>query len=317
MLAENMYRHKSSISSLVNNIEKVIVGKRSTVELVITSLLAKGHVLIEDIPGVGKTMLVNSLAKSSGLTFSRIQCTPDMLPSDITGFNLYDINTGKGKFTPGPLMSQLVLADEINRTSPKTQSSFLEAMEEYQVSIDGVSHPLPQPFMVLATQNPIECVGTYPLPEAQMDRFLMRISLGYPNPAQEFTMLERFMASNPLDSLQPVLRAQDIIELQDAAMEVHVSDSVKGYILNIINATRNHKDLALGASPRASIALLKAAQAYALIQGGAYVTPEDVQALAEPVLAHRLILNVEAKINGRTQKQIINEIVSRIKVPLE
>lgn len=303
--------------SITENIERVLIGKRDSIELVLVALLCNGHVLIEDVPGVGKTVLVNSLAASLDMSFKRVQCTPDMLPSDILGFTLYDINTGTGSFKPGPIMSQLFLADEINRTSPKTQAALLEAMEEGQITVDGSTYPLPRPFMVLATQNPIESVGTYPLPEAQMDRFLMRISLGYPNESEENDILRRFREGNPLKSLKPVADAGEILKLQAAVPLVNVSQPVMNYILAIVRATRTNNLVELGASPRASISLMKCAQALALVRGYSFVRPEDVRILAESVLAHRLILSKNALMKGVRKQDVLKRIISSTPVPVK
>ena len=297
-LSESIPGMTRQINGIMENIQKVIVGKEEPIRLLLTALLCRGHVLIEDVPGVGKTMLVNALAKSARLSFSRIQCTPDMLPSDVTGFTMFDVKTGAKTFHPGPVMSQLLLADEINRTSPKTQSSLLEAMDEYQISVDGDTYQLPRPFMVMATQNPIECVGTFPLPEAQMDRFLLKISLGYPDAQEEVSMLDRFAVKNPLDTLDTVVTVEEILALQEAVTYITVSDPIRSYIIDLINATRTNEWTRLGALPRASIALMRASQAAALIRGSDYVRPDDVQLMAQPVLAHRLLISAQGKTPG-------------------
>lgn len=315
-LSENLPGITRKINQVVENIQKVIVGKEEPIRLMLTALLCRGHVLIEDVPGVGKTMLVNALAKSASLSFSRIQCTPDMLPSDVTGFTMFDVKTGAKTFHPGPVMSQLLLADEINRTSPKTQSSLLEAMDEYQVSVDGETYELPKPFMVMATQNPIECVGTFPLPEAQMDRFLLKISLGYPDAREEVAMLGRFAVDNPLDTLAPVVSVEEILALQEAVARVTVSDPMRAYIITLINATRQNEWTRLGASPRASIALMRAAQATALMRGSDFVRPDDVQAMAEPVLAHRLMISAQGKLQGLSGQQVVAQVLQGVSVPL-
>ena len=314
-LSENLPGITRKINQVVENIQKVIVGKEEPIRLMLTALLCRGHVLIEDVPGVGKTMLVNALAKSASLSFSRIQCTPDMLPSDVTGFTMFDVKTGAKTFHPGPVMSQLLLADEINRTSPKTQSSLLEAMDEYQVSVDGETYELPKPFMVMATQNPIECVGTFPLPEAQMDRFLLKISLGYPDAREEVAMLGRFAVDNPLDTLAPVVSVEEILALQEAVARVTVSDPMRAYIITLINATRQNEWTRLGASPRASIALMRAAQATALMRGSDFVRPDDVQAMAEPVLAHRLMISAQGKLQGLSGQQVVAQVLQGVSVP--
>ena len=315
-LSENLPGITRKINQVVENIQKVIVGKEEPIRLMLTALLCRGHVLIEDVPGVGKTMLVNALAKSASLTFSRIQCTPDMLPSDVTGFTMFDVKTGAKTFHPGPVMSQLLLADEINRTSPKTQSSLLEAMDEYQVSVDGETYDLPRPFMVMATQNPIECVGTFPLPEAQMDRFLLKISLGYPDAREEINMLGRFAVDNPLDTLDTVVSVEEILALQEAVTHVTVSDPMRAYIISVISATRQNEWTRLGASPRASLALMRAAQATALMRGSDFVRPDDVQAMAGPVLAHRLLISAQGKLQGLGGQQVVDQVLRGVPVPL-
>ena len=315
-LSENLPGITRKINQVVENIQKVIVGKEEPIRLMLTALLCRGHVLIEDVPGVGKTMLVNALAKSASLTFSRIQCTPDMLPSDVTGFTMFDVKTGAKAFHPGPVMSQLLLADEINRTSPKTQSSLLEAMDEYQVSVDGETYDLPRPFMVMATQNPIECVGTFPLPEAQMDRFLLKISLGYPDAREEINMLGRFVVDNPLDTLDTVVSVEEILALQEAVTHVTVSDPMRAYIISVISATRQNEWTRLGASPRASLALMRAAQATALMHGSDFVRPDDVQAMAGPVLSHRLLISAQGKLQGLGGQQVVDQVLRGVPVPL-
>ena len=312
---EKMPVYENKVRMLTENIESVVVCKRSTIALLLTALLCRGHVLLEDVPGVGKTMLVNSLAKSLSLSFQRVQCTPDMLPGDITGFTMYNIHTGQSEYKQGPIMSQLFLADEINRTSPKTQAALLEAMEERQVTVDGTTYPLPKPFMVLATQNPVESEGTFPLPEAQLDRFLMRVRMGYPSKEQEIELLSRFDQADPFEALQPVAGVLDVLELQQAAAGVFVSEAIKEYIVELIAATRAAKYVSLGASPRAGLNLMKASQAFALINGGSFVTPEDVRAIAVPVLAHRLILNREGKMKQISSEKVIRDILAQIPVP--
>jgi len=304
------------IKDIQSNMEKVIVGKQEAIQLILVALLGQGHVLIEDVPGVGKTTMVSALAKSLNLSFKRIQFTPDVLPSDITGFSMYNFNKGKMEFHPGLIMSQIILADEINRTSPKTQSSLLEVMEENQVTVDGITYPVPQPFMVLATQNPVEYIGTYPLPEAQLDRFFLKVSIGYPDKKDEMTILSRFQADNPLQSLEPVANAEDIKEVQRLVRQVKVANPIQEYIAQITGRTRDHKDLALGASPRGSIFLMRAAQAYAVLQGRDYVIPDDVQKMAIPVLSHRLILKPEARLKEMTAERVIKSILNTIFVPV-
>ncbi len=304
------------LSTIISNIENVIFGKRQEIELVIIALLAKGHVLIEDMPGVGKTTLVGALAKSFDCSFSRIQFTADILPSDITGFTMYNQATAQFDFKKGAVMSQFVLADEINRTSPKTQASLLEVMEENQVTVDGQTYPVPAPFMVLATQNPVEYVGTFPLPEAQLDRFLMKLSLGYPSVQDETEMLYRYRESNPLTKLASVATAQDILKFQDMVEKIHVDTILNRYIVELIAQSRNNDYLLLGASPRASLCLMRSAQAHAFFEGRDYVRPQDIKAMAVPVLSHRLKLKQEAKVNKITQQQIVNQLLQTVPVPL-
>ncbi|NLN42520.1 MAG: MoxR family ATPase, partial [Clostridiales bacterium] len=271
---------------------------------------------IEDVPGVGKTTLVSALAKSLDLTFRRIQFTPDVLPSDITGFSMYNFKTGEMEFHPGMVMGQVILADEINRSSPKTQSSLLEVMEEGQVTVDGKTYPLPEPFIVLATQNPVEYIGTFPLPEAQLDRFCLKVTLGYPSKRQEMLILSRFQYNNPLDSLQPVANKDDIIKLQKLTREVRVADAIRDYITSLVSMTRDHPDLTLGASPRGSLFLMRASQAHALLDGRNYVIPDDVQKMVIPVLAHRLILKPEARLKDMTPERILKSIINTVYVPI-
>lgn len=300
---------------LADNVERVIVGKRKVVELAIIALISKGHLLIEDAPGVGKTMLARSLAKSIDLTFKRIQFTPDMLPSDITGVSVYNQKTTDFEFRPGPIMAQIVLADEINRATPKVQSALLECMEEAQITVDGVPHKMPSPFHVLATQNPIEYEGTFPLPETQLDRFLLRISLGYPSVADEIAIMERQQYSHPIEELGPAVGAADILGLQEAVRNIYVDDLVKRYIASLVEATRHHPSIYLGASPRGSLGLFRTAQAHALLQGRDYVLPDDVKALAESVLAHRLIVSSTAQSADRSGKASIAELLETVPVP--
>ena len=306
---------KHIVSRIRENIAQAIVGKDEVVELVLIALMSQGHVLIEDVPGMGKTALVSSLARSVGCTFARIQFTPDVLPSDITGFTMPG-SQGQFEFRPGPLMSQIVLADEINRTSPKTQSALLEAMEERQVTVDGVTYPLPAPFMVLATQNPVEYIGTYPLPEAQMDRFFMRITMGYPSAREEMDILARYAHDNPREHLSAVVSDQDILSLQAQARDIFVSEKVMEYLVTLVNRTRNHPSLELGASPRGTLALMRAAQGSALLDGRSYCLPDDVQRVALPVLAHRLSLKPEAKYKELTCDRIMAAILKEVRVPV-
>ncbi len=306
---------KQIVSRIRENIAQAIVGKDEVVELVLIALMSQGHVLIEDVPGMGKTALVSSLARSVGCTFARIQFTPDVLPSDITGFTMPG-SQGQFEFRPGPLMSQIVLADEINRTSPKTQSALLEAMEERQITVDGVTYPLPAPFMVLATQNPVEYIGTYPLPEAQMDRFFMRITMGYPSAREEMDILARYAHDNPREHLSAVVNDQDILALQAQARDIFVSEKVMEYLVALVNRTRSHPALELGASPRGTLALMRAAQGSALLEGRSYCLPDDVQRVALPVLAHRLSLKPEAKYKELTCDRVMAAILKEVRVPV-
>lgn len=300
---------------LIENIERVIFGKRDAVELAVIGLLAQGHLLIEDVPGVGKTMLAKAMARSIGGTFRRIQFTPDMLPSDITGVSIFNPGTRAFEFRPGPIMANIVLADEINRATPKTQAALLEAMEERQVSVDGVTYPLPQPFLVLATQNPIEYEGTFPLPEAELDRFMLRIRLGYPSRRDELAILEAQQFRHPIETLEQVVQLEELRRAQEEIRKVHVSAEVKTYLLEIVEHTRKHSDVYLGASPRGALALFRTAQARAVLRGRDYVLPDDVKALVQPCLAHRLILNPSARMREITPEQILAEIVNRVPVP--
>ena len=300
---------------LTSNIEKVIVGKRSTIELAITGLLSQGHLLIEDVPGVGKTMLARSMARSLGCSFSRIQFTPDMLPSDVTGVSIFNQVKREFEFRPGPIIAQIILADEINRATPKTQAALLEAMEERQVTVDGVTHILPKPFMVMATQNPIEYEGTFPLPEAQVDRFLLRIHLGYPIADAEIQVLERQQFHHPFEEIQQAVSAEELITAQQAVKNIYVSTGMKRYIVELINQTRKHPEVYLGASPRGSLALFRSAQALAAITGRDFVLPDDIKTLAVPTLAHRVILGPGARLRDLTAQQIIEEILGSVPIP--
>jgi MoxR-like ATPase len=300
---------------VIDNVEQVIVGKRATVELTVIGLLSQGHLLIEDVPGVGKTMLARSLASSVGCSFGRIQFTPDMLPSDVTGVSIFNQATREFEFRPGPVMSQIVLTDEINRATPKTQSALLEVMEERQATVDGVTHDLPQPFMVLATQNPIEYEGTFPLPEAQMDRFLLRVRIGYPALDDEIIVLERQQFHHPIEDLQAVVTTEEVLEAQEAVKAVFVSPAVKQYIVELINQTRNHQDVYLGASPRGSLTLYRSGQARAAVQGRDFVLPDDVKALALAALAHRVILSPRARLRELTAEHVVQEILDSLPVP--
>ncbi len=299
---------------VMQNISRVIVGKTSSLELLLTALLAEGHLLLDDVPGVGKTLLARSLAKSMGGTFKRIQFTPDLLPADVTGFNIYDRQSGQFKFQPGPVMANVLLADEINRAIPRTQSSLLESMEEGQVTVDGVTLTLPRPFMVIATQNPVELEGTFPLPEAQLDRFLLRLKLGYPSAVDEVTILDRFQQDDPLNDLEVVITPPQVFALQQARREILVAAPVKEYIVNLVRATRESPSLRFGASPRASLHLMRAAQALAALRGRTYVLPDDVKWLAEPVLCHRLIVDTKEMVRGVTAEIVLAEIISRVAI---
>ncbi len=302
-------------SRVSDNIERVIEGKSDVVRTAITVLLAEGHLLIEDVPGVGKTMLAKALARSIDSTVKRIQFTPDLLPSDVTGVSIYNRDTREFEFRPGGVFANIVVGDEINRASPKTQSALLECMEERQVTVDGTTYELNAPFMVIATQNPIEMEGTYPLPEAQRDRFMARVSMGYPVARSELAMLESHSAANPLDDLDPVTDAAEIAKLVDIVRSVHVSEPVKHYAVDITSATRRSPDLRLGASPRATLHLVRAARAHAALNGRDYVIPDDLQLLAAPVLAHRLITGLEAQMSGRTAEQVVSALLRAIPVP--
>lgn len=305
----------TQIQAVLENIEKVMIGKREIAELSIVALLAKGHVLLEDVPGVGKTMMVRALAKSFDAQFKRIQFTPDLLPSDVVGVSIYNPKTMEFEFRPGPIMGDIVLADEINRTSPKTQSALLEGMEEASVTIDGNTLKIAQPFFVMATQNPIEYEGTYPLPEAQLDRFLLKIRMGYPSKEQEVEILRRAENGAPIEKIQAVLTVAQLIELQELVLGVYVEDSVKNYMVELASQTRRDSYVYLGVSPRASIALMKASQAYALMKGRSYVTPDDVQYLAPFVFSHRLMLKPDARYDGVTAEEIIERILAKVPVP--
>lgn len=308
----------NEFSKVLETISEVVIGCRNSATLMLTTLIAKGHILIEDIPGVGKTLLAHSLAKSTDLSFSRVQCTPDLLPGDILGYTIIDMTNANPRYVEGPIMNNLVLVDEINRASAKTQSALLEVMEETQVTLDGKTHCVPSPFMVIATQNPIEYMGTSPLPEAQLDRFMMRISLGYLSKDEEIQMLDRFMQKNPIDQISAVLSKQNLLELQKAANNINVSPQVKKYIVDIIHQTRQHPQVSLGASTRASLSLMRAAQALALINSKDYVSPDEIKLLAVPVLAHRIILkkNVGGVNSAELSQAVINEVLQNIKVPI-
>ncbi len=301
---------------IIENISRVIVGKHQAIELLLVGLLAEGHVLLEDVPGVAKTLLAKSLAKSIGGSFDRVQFTPDLLPADITGFNVYDQKTGNFAFQPGPVITNVLLADEINRTIPRTQSSLLECMEERQVTVDGKTRPLPAPFLVVATQNPIELEGTFPLPEAQLDRFLLKTQLGYPDKKEEVGILERFQETDPFPLLEPVATPGDITELQKTRRRVRVSQPILEYIADIVRATRDDAAIQFGASPRGSLGLMRAGQALAALRGRDYVLPDDIKFLAHPVLTHRLILTEDERLKGQSADYLIEKLIHRVPVPI-
>lgn len=307
---------RSGLQQVIENIERVVVGKREEIELSLTALLAKGHVLLEDVPGVGKTMMVRAIARSIGADFKRIQFTPDLLPSDVSGVSIYNQKTQSFEFRAGPVMSNVVLADEINRTSPKTQSSLLEALEEGSVTIDGQTRDLEQPFFVMATQNPIEYGGTYPLPEAQLDRFLFKLKMGYPTYEEELSVLNRVEQNHPIQELHEVLSLEDILKMQEQVASVYVDDAVKQYIISIVNETRTHRDVQLGVSPRGSIALMKASQAFAFLHGRDYVIPDDIKRLAPVALSHRIILRSDLQMVEKDGEDVIRDILSTLRVPL-
>lgn len=306
---------RQKINDLIENIEKVIIGKRPVIEKVIAALLCEGHVLIEDVPGVGKTQIVATLARSVNGIFSRVQFTPDVMPSDIMGFSMYNPANRSFEFRQGAAMCNFFLADEINRTSPKTQSSLLEIMEEYQVTVDGKTYPLPRPFMVFATQNPVECFGTYPLPEAQMDRFFIKLSIGYPQKDEEKKILDRFGNENPVGTLESVADTDELLKLQQIVKGIKVEESLKSYIVDIVEATRKSPDAVLGVSPRGSLSLYKAARAWAFIRERDYVVPDDIQEMAVPVLAHRIMMSTGAKMKNISAEEVVKDAVMKIKVP--
>ncbi|MFP3393313.1 AAA family ATPase [Brevibacillus sp. SIMBA_040] len=305
-----------SVLKLIDNIEKVLIGKRSVIEMLVAAVLANGHVLLEDVPGVGKTMLVRALAKSVGGEFKRIQFTPDLLPTDVTGVAIFNQKSLEFEFRQGPLFANVILADEINRTSPKTQSSLLEAMEERSVTVDGVTYRLPEPFFVMATQNPLEYEGTFPLPEAQLDRFLMQLRLGYPSVEEEMRMLSRFSDANPLEQLEPVMTAGELAQLQQQASAVKISEGVKEYIVRLCHRTRDHHHVYLGVSPRGSLALYRASQALAFVRGREYVIPDDVKELVPLIFAHRMMVKPESRLEGSTVERILTAILSETRVPV-
>jgi len=302
---------------MIDNVQRVIVGKDPEIELVLIAMLCEGHVLLEDVPGVGKTTLAKAAARSLGCTFQRIQFTPDLLPSDVTGLYYFNQKAQDFEFRPGPVMAQVVLADEINRATPRTQSALLEAMQERQVTIEGRTMALPRPFLVLATQNPIELEGTFPLPEAQVDRFLIRLKIGYPSESQENDILVRFERDDPLADLQPVTTPEELLDLQRAVRRVRVEDSVREYVVRVARATRDHPAVSLGVSPRGTMALYQTAQARAAIRGREYVIPDDVKALAPHVLTHRIIINPQTRLRGRTPQEVVMDVVDQVAVPVE
>jgi MoxR-like ATPase len=311
-----MSLNKTKIPEIINNVSKVIIGKREVTEKILVALLSGGHVLIEDVPGVGKTTLVNAIAKSIGCSFKRIQFTPDLVPSDITGITVYNMKNGEFEYRQGPIASNMILADEINRSSPKTQSSLLEAMQERQITVDGNTYKLPRPFMVLATQNPIEYEGTFPLPEAQLDRFTLRITMGYPNFMEEKKILAAYKEEEPLSKLQAVVTEQEVEMMQKEVEKIFVDESIQDYIIQITQLTRNHNDIYLGCSPRATLALFNAARALAYIRGREYVIPDDVKELVYATLTHRLILKSEAKIQGKDENSVLSDIIKSVRVPV-
>lgn len=304
------------VAEVIKNVNKVIIGKEFAIELTLVTIISGGHLLLEDVPGVGKTMLVRSLARSLGCDFKRIQFTPDLLPSDVTGVSIYNQKEINFEFRPGPIFGNIVLADEINRTSPKTQSALLEAMEEGNVTVDGETRALPQPFLVMATQNPIEYEGTFPLPEAQLDRFLLKIRMGYPTKEQEVEVLTRAQESHPIDSLQPVLSIEQLKQFQKEARKTHVDQTIKEYIVKLTQATREHSSVYLGASPRGSLALLRASQALAFIRGRDYVIPDDIKLLAPHILEHRIILRSDSRLGGASVQSLVLEILNQVTVPI-
>jgi MoxR-like ATPase len=306
---------RSIAERIIENVEKVIVGKRDEVRLTLTALLCQGHVLIEDVPGVGKTMLARSIARSTGCIFKRIQFTPDLLPTDVTGVSIYNTKTNDFEYREGPIMAQIVLADEINRATPKTQSALLEAMEERQVTVDGITHKVPQPFLVMATQNPIEYEGTFPLPEAQLDRFMIRVHLGYPSKTDEIVIMDRQQMIHPVEELEQITDASEVLRLQTAVKAIYVDPLIKQYIVEVVEATRKHESVYLGASPRGSLSLYRTAQAFALLEGRDFVIPDDVKSLAYPALGHRIIVSPSARVKNVSAAAVVSDCLSRVPVP--
>jgi MoxR-like ATPase len=305
----------TAVQRVIANVERVIVGKAESVGFSLIAVICRGHVLIEDVPGVGKTVLTKAIARSIGCTFKRIQFTPDLLPTDVTGTSIFNQKTANFEFRPGPVMAQIVLADEVNRATPKTQSALLEAMEESQVTVDGVSYRLPEPFMVMATQNPIEYEGTFPLPEAQLDRFMMNIKLGYPKATDEVNILDSHQHHHPLEDLAQIMTAEELVHIQQQVRDIHVDPSIREYIVAIANATRNHPNIYLGASPRGSLAMFRAAQALAAMRGRGYVIPDDIKLLVQPTLAHRIIVTPAARVRSITSADVLEEILQSVAVP--
>ena len=312
---KNMNDVRAIAETAIGNVEKVIIGKSEAIRLAFITLLCQGHLLIEDVPGVGKTVLAKSLARSIGCTFKRIQFTPDLLPSDVTGVSVFNQKTREFEFRPGPVIAQIVLTDEINRATPKTQSALLEAMEERQITVDGVTYPMPRPFLVLATQNPIEYEGTFPLPEAQLDRFMMRVSLGYPKSEDEIAILDSQQFHHPLEEIDQVISVEELLDVQEAIKSVHVGPLVKEYIVALVGASRNHPDVYLGSSPRGSLYLYRTSQALAAMEGRDYVIPDDIKALAETTLAHRLIISPSARIKNVDTRTVVAELLQAVPVP--